>query len=118
MNTLLDSVIPGIRCQNPVCQAVAPQGNLMTIRKLLYDGYTCSYCGEVYAGALALTGEQIVEGLENMGVAAPTSTQISKMNTEKLLAELDRMELKLEDVPFSGKKVTNGDIRDYILSKR
>ena len=43
---------------------------------------------------------------------------LEKMKRDELVAELDHLELKLEDVPFGGKLPTNGDIKDYINSKR
>lgn len=52
MYSFLDSVIPKIPRQRPNCQQPATANNPVTVRALLYDGWTCS-CGEEHAGALA-----------------------------------------------------------------
>lgn len=115
MSSFLDSVVPGIRCVEPNCRALAPTENPITVRVLLYGEYTCYNCGSEYQGAM-LDSIKVKDFPED--IATLTTTQIGTMNKKKLLAELDRTGLKLEDVPFSGPKVTNGDIRDYIISKR
>lgn len=65
--SFLDSVIPGVRCQKPVCQSAATAENAITVRKLLYDGWICRACGTIHTGALShwetldpMTDEEVI----------------------------------------------------------
>ncbi len=186
MKSFLDSIIPGIRCQNEACQAVMGDRSI-SLRILLYGKCKCEYCKWEYEGALLGpefsdmvsprselrelqdTGREVAKkiiGLEQaeqiklledlelrgqfygvmdglslrmedipiesgyetnedirdyiISKLAEKTKPLDKMNREELVAEMDGMKpkLKLEDVPVSGKQVTNGDIKDYIISKR
>lgn len=128
MRSFLDSIVPGIRCQNPNCQALAPVSRPITVRILLFGEYACYNCGWEYAGALTTAeaggptfieiaqearkfSKELIEQLDE----AEQPKGVDKMNRAELVEELARLKLKLEDVPVSGKAVTNGDIRDYII---
>lgn len=111
MSSFLNSAIPGIRCQNPGCQAAASAGNPITVEKLLYTGWTCNVCGDVYTGAL-IEETHFVEA----EVTLKEAMSLDDMDREGLVAELERWTLRLEDVPVSGKMVSNEDIRKYLVS--
>lgn len=61
MANFLETVFKSLRCQNPECQAEATQDNRIRLRHLLHGGWTCSYCGWEYAGALESGGTHFVE---------------------------------------------------------
>ena len=139
MNSFLDSIIPGIRCQNEACQAVMGDRSI-SLRTLLYGECTCQYCGWEYEGALVSSDptnyfEVEIDGTDHEIVKSENSASLAtvvgsgseqnkdampldKMNRAQLVGTLNDMMLKLDDVPVSGKTVTNGDIKDYIISKR
>lgn len=127
MNSFLDMAIPGLRCLNPGCQAEAPMGNRITFRQILYDGWTCSYCGWEYEGALSGKDESIFEvaaqarshlpsrdEMEQDQVEQPKS--IYDMNRAELVAILNRFDILLGGIPVSGKALSNDDIRSYIVN--
>ncbi len=177
MQSFLDMAIPGLRCLNPGCRAAAPVGNPITFRRILYDGWTCSRCGEEYSGVYGVDGPVLLpdraeteaagaevalglvaaeepndsgsqkmsefgtnmadkfeskEGevkaedfniLDGGGASAEGDQEeveqprsIYDMNRGELVAELDRFELDLGDVPVRGKALSNNDIRAYIVT--
>lgn len=143
MQSFLDMAIPGLRCLNPGCQAEAPMGNRITFRQILYKGWTCGYCGWEYIGALMdlerdrsiflsdrAETEAVVADIKAEGGGASTEGQRDDENEAeqpKLLDDMDRAELvdmledyglKLEDVPFQSRAVSNADIRAFITMHR
>ena len=139
MRSFLDSVVSGIRCVTPNCRALAPEDNPITVKVLLFGEYTCYHCKTVYRGALVLadgdigtviaggvqssdkggdSGSALGNVLDGDGAETKVTKPLKEMIRAELREELNTLELKLEDVPISGKQVTNGDIIDYITSKR
>jgi len=64
-----------LRCMNTTCQNAPTANNPITLRALLYDGWTCSICGTVHLAALPgmVQAEPIVtEPLADEPVEVPT----------------------------------------------